>query len=85
VLYRHMREATQQWAFLLSFVVSALVVSFVFAVIHPQGFVAVPALMSLALGFTILREWRGSLISCMIAHGMNNALVMSLATFVFNI
>jgi membrane protease YdiL (CAAX protease family) len=85
VLYRHMREATQRWAFLLSFVVSALVVSFVFAVIHPQGFVAVPALMSLALGFTILREWRGSLISCMIAHGMNNALVMSLATFVFNI
>lgn len=85
VLYRHMREATGRGPFLLSFLISALVVSFVFAVIHPQGLVAVPALMSLALGFTILREWRGSLISCMIAHGMNNALVMSLATFVFNI
>jgi membrane protease YdiL (CAAX protease family) len=85
VLYRHMREATQGWVFFFSFLTSALVVSFVFAVIHPQGLVAVPALMSLAMGFTILREWRGSLISCMIAHGMNNALVMSLATFVFNI
>lgn len=85
VLYRHMREATRSWIFGCSFVMSALVVSFVFAVIHPQGFVAVPALMSLALGFTLMREWRGSLISCMIAHGINNALVMSLATFIFNI
>jgi membrane protease YdiL (CAAX protease family) len=85
VLYRHMRESTSRWPFVLSFVASALVVSFVFAVIHPQGLVAVPALMSLAVGFTILREWRGSLISCMIAHGLNNAVIMSLATLVFSI
>ena len=85
VLYRHMRESTSRWPFFLSFAASALVVSFVFAVIHPQGLVAVPALMALAMGFTIMREWRGSLISCMLAHGLNNALVMSLATFVFNI
>ncbi len=85
VLYRHMRESTCRWPLLLSFATSALVVSFVFAVIHPQGLVAVPALMSLAIGFTIMREWRGSLISCMIAHGLNNALVMSLAAFVFNV
>ena len=84
VLYRHMRESTRRWPFFLGFASSALVVSFVFAVIHPQGIVAVPALMSLAVGFTIMREWRGSLISCMIAHGLNNALVMSLATFVFS-
>ena len=85
VLYRHMRESTSRWPLFLSFATSALVVSFVFAVIHPQGLVAVPALMALAVGFTIMREWRGSLISCMIAHGLNNALIMSLATFVFSI
>ncbi len=85
VLYRHLRESTCRWPLFLSFAASALVVSFVFAAIHPQGLLAVPALMSLAFGFTIMREWRGSLISCMIAHGLNNALVMSLAAFVFNI
>ena len=85
VLYRHLRESTGRWPFVLSFVASALVVSFIFAVIHPQGVVAVPALMSLAVGFTIMREWRGSLVSCMIAHGLNNAIIMSLAALVFSI
>jgi membrane protease YdiL (CAAX protease family) len=49
------------------------VVSFLFAVIHPQGFLAVPPLMSLALAFTLMREWRGTLLPPMIAHGINNA------------
>ena len=66
-----------------------LVVSFVFAVIHPQGIVAVPEQADgrFAVGFTIhAAKFRGgSLISCMIAHGLNNALIMSLATFVFSI
>ena len=46
VLYRHMRESTSRWPLFLSFAASALVVSFVFAVIHPQGFVAIPLLMA---------------------------------------
>jgi len=48
-------------------------------VIHPQGFIAVPALMALAYGFTILREWRGSIIPCMVAHGLNNGIVTIVA------
>ncbi len=84
VLYRHLRDATGRWPLLLSCLVSALIVSFVFAIIHPQGLLAVPALMALAMGFTLMRQWRGSLISSMVAHGINNALVMSLAAFVFS-
>jgi membrane protease YdiL (CAAX protease family) len=64
--------------YVLSVLVSALVVSFVFAVIHPQGFVAIPGLMALALGFTLAREWRGTLIPSMIAHGINNGVAMLL-------
>lgn len=73
VLYRHLRAASSQWRPALSVVFSAVVVSFLFAVIHPQGFLAVPLLMSLALAFTLMREWRGTLLPSMIAHGINNA------------
>ena len=60
-LYRHLREATARWGRFPSFLVSALVVSFVFAAIHPQGLLAVPVLMGLAFGLNVLREWRGTL------------------------
>jgi membrane protease YdiL (CAAX protease family) len=75
VLYRHLREVGAKWPRALSVLFSALAVSFVFAVIHPQGFLGVPMLMALALGFTMTREVRGSLVGCMTAHGVNNALV----------
>jgi membrane protease YdiL (CAAX protease family) len=78
VLYRHLREASVRLGNAWSIVLSATVVSFIFAVIHPQGVVAVPALMALAYGFTLLREWRGTLIPSMVAHGVNNAVVMAL-------
>jgi membrane protease YdiL (CAAX protease family) len=74
VLYRHLRNATDRLGRAGSFLVSAVVVSFVFAVIHPQGFLAVPALMALAFGLTILREWRGSLLPSMMVHGIHNGL-----------
>jgi membrane protease YdiL (CAAX protease family) len=74
VLYRHLRNATARLGRVRSFLVSATLVSFIFAVIHPQGFLAVPALMGLAIGLTILREWRGSLLPSMIVHGLHNGL-----------
>jgi membrane protease YdiL (CAAX protease family) len=73
-LYRHLRDATSRLGRPGSFLVSAVVVSFVFAVIHPQGVLAVPALMALAFGLTILREWRGSLLPSMMVHGIHNGL-----------
>lgn len=79
VLYRHLREATGQWGKFLSIACGALLVSFVFAAIHPQGILGVPVLMALAIGFTLAREARGSLIPCMIAHGVSNGLVLLFA------
>jgi membrane protease YdiL (CAAX protease family) len=73
VLYRHLRAASSRWQPASSFFFSAVVVSFLFAVIHPQGFLAVPMLMALAIAFTLMREWRGTLLPSMIAHGINNA------------
>ncbi len=73
VLYRHLRAASGGWRPALSVLFSAVVASFLFAVIHPQGFLAVPALMALALAFTLMREWRGTVLPSMIAHGINNA------------
>ncbi len=76
VLYRHLRELSQRWAWFWSVVFSGTIVSFLFAVIHPQGLIAVPVLMALAYGFTIAREWRGTLIPSMVGHALNNGLVV---------
>jgi membrane protease YdiL (CAAX protease family) len=58
---------------------SAAIVSFIFAVIHPQGWVAVPALGTIALALAALREWRGSIIASMTAHAFNNFLAVTFA------
>jgi membrane protease YdiL (CAAX protease family) len=71
-LYRQLREATSGVSRVASLLLSALVVSFVFAVIHPQGVLGLPVLMTLAFAFALLREWRGSLAPCMAAHAINN-------------
>lgn len=75
LLYYNMRK----WA---RPVLSALVVAFIFAIIHPQGLALVPALMGLAVVFALMREWRGSMIGPMVAHGLHNAFVISLVIFV---
>ncbi len=75
VLYRHLREATGRAGRALSVVSAALLTSFVFAVIHPQGLLGVPVLMALALAFNLAREWRGTLVPAMVAHGINNGAV----------
>lgn len=71
-LYRHVREASDGWGRGLSVAFSALATGFVFAVIHPQGWLAVPALGGLAVVFALVREWRQTLVPPMIAHGINN-------------
>jgi len=75
LLYRHLREATIRLGPTASVLVSGVLSGLVFAVIHPQGLLAVPLLTVLALAFALVREWRGSLIPCVVAHGVNNAVV----------
>jgi membrane protease YdiL (CAAX protease family) len=76
LLYRHLREATAAWRPGWSVLASAVLVSLVFAIIHPQGLLAVPGLMALALAFALAREWRGSLLPSMVAHGLNNGVLL---------
>ena len=49
--------------------------AFVFAVIHPQSWAGVPALMVLAGSFSFPRLWRQSLIAPMTAHALNNGIM----------
>jgi membrane protease YdiL (CAAX protease family) len=51
------------------------------AVIHPQGLLGVPVLMGLALAFNLAREWRGTLVPAMVAHGINNGAITLLLYF----
>ena len=73
VLYRHLRDAGSKFGYIGSVIFAALINSFVFAVIHPQGLFGIPILMSLAMVFTLMREWRGSIVPSIIAHAMVNA------------
>jgi len=75
-LFHHLRR---RWGW----AISAPIVAFIFAVIHPQGWVAVPALGSIAMVLAGLREWRGSLIAPMVAHACNNFIVVTIALLVF--
>ncbi len=75
VLFRHLRDLSHTWGRGLSFVVAALGSSFVFAAIHPQGILFIPILGALAFAFCLAREMRGSLISCIVAHGFHNGLI----------
>jgi membrane protease YdiL (CAAX protease family) len=67
-LFHHLRGK-------LGFVFSALISSLIFAAIHPQGWAAVPVLGAIALVLTAIRQWRGSLIGCVVAHSLNNSIV----------
>ena len=75
VLYRQLRLAPK-WRAGVSMLLSAVVTGVIFALIHPQGVLAVPALASLAVAFALAREWRGSLIAPMIMHGVSNGLTL---------
>lgn len=70
-LYTHLRG---RWGW----IVSALVVAFIFAIIHPQGWVALPVLGTFAFASASIREWRSSIVGCMTAHALNNACAITL-------
>ena len=60
-----------------------IIASFIFAAVHPQGLTFIPILGSLAVAFCIGREWRGSLVAPMIAHGVSNAAVLTMNIALF--
>ena len=83
VLYRHLRDATRGHGAFASIVLSTLLNTFVFAIIHPQGLLGVPALMSIATGLTFAREWRGTLVPSMTMHALSNGILMTLLVLAF--
>jgi membrane protease YdiL (CAAX protease family) len=74
-LFHHLR---QRWGW----AVSAPLVAVIFALLHPQGWVALPALGAIAVGLAALREWRGSLIAPIVAHACNNFIVLTVTLLV---
>ncbi|MCH2160982.1 MAG: CPBP family intramembrane metalloprotease [Phycisphaerales bacterium] len=84
ILYQHLRSGTLRAPTWVSILVAVAVSSFIFAAIHPQGLVFIPPLGGLAAGFCIGREWRGSLIAPMVAHGFSNAVVLSVNVALFS-
>lgn len=70
-LFNHLRA---RW----SWIVSALIVGLLFALVHPQGWTTIPALGAIGGVLAIVREWRGSLIGPMTAHALNNATVITI-------
>lgn len=61
-----------------SWILTALISSLIFAGVHPQGWVAIPALASLAIVFCAMREWRSSCIASMTAHALHNGTLVML-------
>jgi membrane protease YdiL (CAAX protease family) len=57
-------------------VVSGIFSSLIFAILHPQGWVAIPAIGVIGFNLSTIREWRGSAIASMTAHALNNGSVI---------
>jgi membrane protease YdiL (CAAX protease family) len=55
---------------------SASIVAFLFAAIHPQGWTVIPGLFTIAMIFAAIREWRGTILSSAAAHALNNGTVV---------
>lgn len=82
VLYRHLRDSTVWFRRFASVFLSCAINALIFAAIHPQGLLGIPVLGTLAFGFSMVREWRDSLIAPMTMHAINNAIATLLLVLV---
>lgn len=79
VLFRSLRDRSAGLGRILSVAFSALLNSLIFAAIHPQGAFGLPVLTTLAIGFSLVRQWRDSLVAPIFMHALNNFLVTTFA------
>lgn len=83
VLYRYFRDISSRQAKWLSVAISSLTSGLIFAMIHPQGIIGVPLLTTLAIGFSLVREWRDSLVGPIVMHAINNGIVTGFLLLLF--
>ncbi|MFM1936196.1 MAG: hypothetical protein RI990_1155 [Planctomycetota bacterium] len=77
-LYRNLRQWAGRGGPVLAAVVATVVSSVLFAAIHPQGLIFVPVLGGLAAAFCISREWTGRITPAIVAHAINNAVIVGI-------
>ncbi|MCB1168698.1 MAG: CPBP family intramembrane metalloprotease [Leptospiraceae bacterium] len=63
---------------------AAPITGFIFAILHPQGAVAIPHLFFLGTGLCLLREYNRSLLPAMVTHMITNLLVMVVSYQIFH-
>lgn len=75
MFYGYLRRS-RQWVF------AGISTGILFAIVHPQGWMAVPVLGMIGFNLSAIREWRGSLIASMTAHALNNAMALLFAVLI---
>jgi len=76
-LFRHMRSR-------FGLVVAALLVGVFFSFMHGYGVLMTPPLIMLSVTFSVMREWRGSLIAPMTAHFLHNFVSLGVFLVVYS-
>ena len=59
----------------LPWAASGILCGLIFGALHPQGWVALPAITAIGFNLSVIREWRGSVIASITAHALNNGVV----------
>jgi membrane protease YdiL (CAAX protease family) len=76
LFYHYFRQKYAFW-------ISTFTISFIFALIHPQGIIAVPAIMAISITLSIMRELRISIIASISGHMFNNTLITGFMIIMF--
>jgi membrane protease YdiL (CAAX protease family) len=77
-LFRHLRRR-------LGLVVTAMVVAVAFGTAHGYEWMMLGPVIALGFNFSLMREWRGSLIGPIFAHFLHNATVLLMVISLFSL
>ena len=83
VFYRYLKDASNHRKLWISVAFASLVNGVIFAALHPQGLLGIPFLTTLAVGMSLARQWRDSLIASMTMHAINNGVLTCLMFAIF--
>ena len=81
-LYTNLSQLAHGWRTIARVGFAAFTSSFLFAVIHPQGWLGALALTPLAMTFALVRETRGSVWPGVVAHMIHNGTICTVVVFI---